>query len=81
MCSELRARYDSLTPRERQVMGLMVKGLLTKQIAAELGTAEITIKIQRAHVMKKMKAGSFANLVRIAEKLKPAALLRENGRS
>jgi FixJ family two-component response regulator len=47
LCSELRARYDSLTPRERQVMGLMVTGLLTKQIAAELGTADITIKIQR----------------------------------
>jgi FixJ family two-component response regulator len=79
--AELRARYDSLSPRERQVMGLMVTGLLTKQIAAELGTADITIKIQRAHVMKKMKAGTFANLVRISEKLKPTTLLSENGGS
>jgi len=77
--AELRARYNTLTPRERQVMGLMVTGLLNKQIAAELGTADITVKIQRAHVMKKMKAGSFADLVRISEKLKPTTRLRENG--
>jgi len=77
--AELRAHYNSLTPRERQVMGLMVTGLLNKQIAAELGTADITVKIQRSHVMKKMKAGSFADLVRISEKLKPTTRLRENG--
>jgi FixJ family two-component response regulator len=69
--SSLRARFDSLTEREREVMGLVVTGLMNKEVGAELGVTEITIKVHRGHVMQKMKAGSLADLVRMAEKLKP----------
>ena len=67
---ELRRRFDSLTPRERAVMGLVVAGLLNKQIAGELGTSETTVKIHRHQVMEKMGAGSLAELVRMADRLK-----------
>ena len=63
---KIQRRLESLSPRERQVFGLLITGMLNKQIAAELGTAEKTIKVHRARVMEKMQAGSMAELVRLA---------------
>lgn len=72
--SGLQARYASLTPRESEVMWLAVSGLLNKQIAGELGTSEVTVKIHRGHAMKKMQARSFADLVRMSQALEQDGL-------
>jgi FixJ family two-component response regulator len=65
----LRMRYESLTPREREVMALVVSGLLNKQVGGELGISEITVKAHRGQVMRKMKANSLADLVTMAGRL------------
>jgi FixJ family two-component response regulator len=66
---DIKFRFETLTPREREVMGSVVRGYLNKQIAAELGIVEKTIKVHRARVMEKMQAQSLAELVRLAEKI------------
>jgi len=69
--AELRRRYESLTPREREVMQLVVRGMLNKQIASELGASEVTIKMHRGQVMHKMRAESVVELLRMAETIAP----------
>ena len=68
--AELRKCFDTLSPREREVLGMVVTGLLNKQIAAELGISELTVKTHRAHIMEKMRAGSLAELVHITDRLR-----------
>jgi len=72
--ARLVARYESLTPREREVLPLLVNGLLNKQAAFELGITEYTVQIHRGHIMRKMEADSFATLVKLAGKLSPEPL-------
>jgi len=67
--SELQARFESLTPREREVMGWVTAGMMNKQVAGEMGVTEITVKIHRGHIMRKMQMRSLADLVRVAETL------------
>ena len=69
--ARLVARYDSLTTRERELLPLLVSGLLNKQVAFELGITEYTVQFHRGHIMRKMQADSFASLVRMADKLGP----------
>ena len=70
-CASLFARYESLTPREREVLPLLASGLLNKQVAFDLGITEWTVQLHRGHIMRKMQADSFAGLVRMADKLSP----------
>jgi FixJ family two-component response regulator len=69
--AKLVSRYESLTPREREVLPLLASGLLNKQVAFDLGITEYTVQLHRGHIMRKMQAGSFAGLVRMADKLSP----------
>jgi FixJ family two-component response regulator len=74
--ANLRARYETVTPREREVMQLVVTGMLNKQIAGELGTSEVTVKLHRGRVMHKMGAESVAELVRMADRISPVGRMR-----
>jgi FixJ family two-component response regulator len=77
--ARLVARYESLTPREREVLPLLTRGLLNKQAAFELGITEYTVQIHRGHIMRKMEADSFATLVKLAGKLKLGTTSPSNG--
>ena len=77
--ARLVGRYESLTPREREVLPLLVKGLLNKQAAFELGITEYTVQIHRGHIMRKMEADSFATLVKLAGKLKIETTISSDG--
>jgi FixJ family two-component response regulator len=77
--ARLVARYESLTPREREVLPLLARGLLNKQAAFELGITEYTVQIHRGHIMRKMEADSFATLVKLASKLKVETASASNG--
>ena len=72
------ARYETLTPREREVLALLVRGLLNKQAAFELGITEYTVQIHRAHIMRKMEADSFATLVKVGSKFIPELSCADN---
>jgi len=75
----LRERFESLSPREREVVGMVVSGMLNKQIAADIGTTENTVKVQRSRAMEKMQAQSVADLVKMVERLRsPARKSRVN---
>jgi RNA polymerase sigma factor (sigma-70 family) len=71
--TDLRRRFDSLTSREQEVASMVVAGMLNKQIAAELGTAESTVKVQRSRAMEKMRAESLADLIKMIQKFQPAS--------
>jgi FixJ family two-component response regulator len=68
--ADLRTRHESLTARERQLMALLVSGRVNKQIAAEIGISEVTVRLHRGQIMRKMRASSLADLIRIADKIK-----------
>ncbi len=76
---ELRKRHESLSPREQEVMALVIQGRLNKQIAADLGTSEATVKMHRSHLMQKMRANSLAVLLRIAQMLAPSPIRPPGG--
>lgn len=69
--TDIRGRFDSLTSREQEVVSMVVAGMLNKQIAAELGTAESTVKVQRSRAMEKMQAESLADLIKMIQKVQP----------
>jgi FixJ family two-component response regulator len=75
----LRSRFETLTPREREVMALVVTGRLNKQIAYDIGISEITVKVHRGQVMRKMNAASLPDLARMADKLDLTAAKSQNG--